>query len=35
MLENYPLPDLLKLRDRYRAEVRREESGGGRMLVSL
>lgn len=35
-LENYPLADLLSLRDRYRAEVRREVSGGGsRMLVSL
>lgn len=34
-LENYPLPELLTLRDRYRAEVRREVSGGGRVLVSL
>lgn len=36
-LANYPLADLLSLRDRYRAEVRRETAGagGGRLLVRL
>lgn len=39
-LDNYPLPDLLALRDRYREEVRREDaaqSGGrrGRLLVRI
>lgn len=37
-LQNYPIPDLLVLRDRYRAEVRREDAaalgaGAGRILV--
>lgn len=39
-LENYPLPELLALRDRYRAEVRSEDAadsglGGRRMLVRV
>lgn len=35
-LETFQLTDLLALRDRYRAEVSREEMGGGaRMLVNL
>jgi hypothetical protein len=28
----FPLPDLLKLRDRYRAEVAREETGAGKTV---
>lgn len=36
-LQNYPLADLLALRDKYRAEIRAEQSGGsavgGRALV--
>lgn len=36
-LQNYPLTELLALRDRYRAEVAREERGGrgGRLLVRI
>lgn len=38
-LQNYPLPELLALRDRYRVEVRREEfaaaGGASRLLVRL
>lgn len=39
-ISNYPLPELLALRDRYRAEVRREEAGsssgrGSRLLMRL
>lgn len=39
-ISNYPLPDLLALRDRYRAEVLREEAAaagrcGARLLVRL
>jgi hypothetical protein len=36
-IQNYPLADLLALRDRYRAEVRRETAGPGhgRLLVRL
>lgn len=36
-IANIPIPDLLSLRDRYRAEVKREESGGkaGRLYVRL
>jgi hypothetical protein len=38
-VQNYPITDLLALRDRYRAEVRREEAaasgGSGRVLVRL
>jgi hypothetical protein len=36
-VQNYPLADLLALRDRYRAEVRRETAGPGhgRLLVRL
>jgi hypothetical protein len=36
-IQNYPIADLLALRDRYRAEVRRETGGpgAGRLLVRL
>lgn len=36
-VQNIPLPELLAFRDRYRIEVRREESGGrnSRILTSL